>query len=105
MILRPGPTGRSAAVPGAQPRGEAEDELGAFVLGEPFGGDQGRGVVGGGDEAGRAGRAELVDGETAGGGEGPLAVVEDLVPVLAQEDGDRDAMPAVDRQGVADLRP
>ena len=41
-----------------EPRREPEDELGAFEFAEPLGGALGDEVVGGGHQAGRAGRAE-----------------------------------------------
>ena len=69
-----------------QPGREAEDELGAFELGEPVGGDGGDRLGGRRDEPRRAGRAELLGRHPPVGRQRPLAEPRDLVSILAEED-------------------
>ncbi len=88
---------------GTKAGGESEDELSAFEFGEPFGND-GRGfVIGGGDDAGGTRRSEFALSEASVGGEGSLAVAEDLAAVLAQKDEHGDAMPAVHGEHIANF--
>src|SRR5262249_28279211 len=102
-VESPLPDSLSVAVLTPEAGREAEEELGALELGEPFGDDEGEGVVAGGDDAGGAGGAELLGGQLAVAGEGPIAVAGDLVIVLAQPDDHGDAVAGVDGEGVADF--
>src|SRR5258707_352172 len=88
----------------AQARRQAKDELGTLELVEPLGSGQGDGILGGGNAAGRARGAKLVDGELAIDRQRPFAVTADLVAIFAQEHNYRHAPAGVDREGVGHVR-